>query len=312
MKKWTDEEIDYAFSLLEEFNQYSFVTRGLQDAGFDRTYDSVQKMFKRYEEESYPSGPKVLLLDIETLPIITYSWGIWKQNLSDFQIIEDWCLLSWSAKWLGDSYIYSDILTPNEAVNRKDKRICKTMWNLLDECDLVIAHNGDRFDLRKLNARFMNHRMDPPSPYLSIDTLKQSRRNFAFTTHKLDFLSQIISNKEKIKTDFALWRGCDNGDVSSLNKMLSYNKHDVLLLEEVYLSMLPWMKGIPNFALYTSSNKTICGHCGSSDLKKNGFYVTPANKYQSYKCMECGCFVRDRISSLSKEQKQNLKINLAK
>ena len=37
-----------------------------------------------------------------------------------------------------------------------NKRVLKSIWNLLDEADIVIGHNGDRFDLRKLRWRFIS------------------------------------------------------------------------------------------------------------------------------------------------------------
>ena len=41
---------------------------------------------------------------------------------------------------------------------------------LIDKADIVIAHNGDKFDLRKLNTRFLFHELGTPSSYQSIDT----------------------------------------------------------------------------------------------------------------------------------------------
>ena len=80
--------------------------------------------------------------------------------------------MSWSAKWLYDDKILSDVLTPKEAKERNDKRIIKSVWKLLNEADIVIAHNGDKFDLKKLKARFLSNGFVPPMPYKTVDTLK--------------------------------------------------------------------------------------------------------------------------------------------
>jgi len=40
--------------------------------------------------------PKILLFDIETAPILAYTWDIWDQNIALNQIKQDWFVLSWS------------------------------------------------------------------------------------------------------------------------------------------------------------------------------------------------------------------------
>ena len=49
--------------------------------------------------------PKILVLDIETSPIISHVWGLWDNNVSLNQVQTDWHLLSWAAKWLGEKEI---------------------------------------------------------------------------------------------------------------------------------------------------------------------------------------------------------------
>ena len=49
-----------------------------------------------------PSKLKVLLIDIESAPIQSYHWQLWKENISIEQVQVDWSILSFGAKWLGD------------------------------------------------------------------------------------------------------------------------------------------------------------------------------------------------------------------
>src|ERR1019366_7143841 len=97
---------------------------------------------------------KVLFMDIETAPLISYTWGIWDQNIGLNQIHSDWHVLSWSAKWLGSKDImYQD---QRKAKNiQDDKELLKRMWELLDEADVVVGQNSKSFDIKKLNARFI-------------------------------------------------------------------------------------------------------------------------------------------------------------
>src|ERR1700676_822797 len=95
-------------------------------------------------------GPKVLILDIETAPLLASCWGLFDQNISLEQIERDWFILAFSAKYLGDppsKTIYMD--QRNVKDMEDDSKLLKKVWQLLDECDICLTQNGVRFDLRK-------------------------------------------------------------------------------------------------------------------------------------------------------------------
>ncbi len=125
----------------------------------------------------------------------------------------------------------SDVVTPEESKNRDDKRVVKSIYKLLDEADIVIGHNGDRFDLRKLRWRFISHDMPPPSPFKIIDTLKVARREFFAPSYKQDFLTKYFKLENKLSTEFDLWTDCEAGIQERLDEMAEYNKHDVIGLD---------------------------------------------------------------------------------
>ncbi len=233
---------------------------------------------------------KVLLFDIETLPNKGYFWNVWQQNIPHTFITEPWHCLTWAAKWLYDNEIMSDALTPKEAKKHDDKRIVKGLWRLFDGADILIAHYGDGFDIPRMNTRFIIHKLNPPSPYRSIDTKKIASQRFAFNHNKLDALAREFGIGHKIKTDFDLWDDCYGGDKKALDKMLKYNKKDVILLEDVYLIMRPWAKSHPNMNLWQSEDG--CHACGSLKIHPKGYYTTNVNKYRTYQCV-CGAYSRE-------------------
>ena len=252
------------------------------------------------------NASKVLLFDIETTPMEVYVWSlIGNKYIQPNNIIQDWNVLSWSAKWLYDSEVISDVQTPQEAIERDDERIIKSLWHLIDEADILIAHNGDRFDIKKINTRFHINGLLPPSPYQSIDTLKAVKRSFAFSSNKLDYLGQLLTNKGKISTNFKLWTDCLLGKRQALNEMLAYNEEDVRLLEEVYLELRAWIKSHPNLGM--GGVGELCPTCGSDDIRYNGgYYTTAANRYLSYRCGDCGSLSRRLESELSVEDRRAL------
>jgi len=280
----------------------------------EETAKRYMRVVRGLENEPAPQKPaRVLVFDIETLPMVVYSWGLKVfGRLSPKNIIKETTVLSWAAKWLNESEIISDILTPKEAIARNDKRVIKKIWKLFEEADIVIAHNGDRFDIPKLNARFWKYNITPPLPYQTIDTLKQSFRNFGTDSHKQEYLTQFKKLPEKFETDFPLWVRCDNGDQASLNEMLAYNRQDVTGLEEMYYDMRPWMKSHPNMGMFVETDKSVCPTCGSENIKWGGYYNTTVSKFGSFRCNKCGAIGRCRQSSLTKEKRAGLVVSIAR
>jgi RNase H-like protein len=258
--------------------------------------------------------PKVLVFDIETSPLkaFVFQKSIWKANITDDQVISEWYMLCWSAKWLFDDEILSQRLAGREALGENDKRIVGGLWKLLDEADIVIAHNGDSFDIPNMNTRFIVQGYLPPSPYQTIDTKSVASKQFGFTHNSLDGLAKLFGLGEKKTTDFDLWKRCTDGDDEALEYMQEYNKGDVSLLEELYLKLRPWIKGHPNMGLYVDSTQSVCPNCGSTELSYTGkFYYTQTGKYETFRC-KCGAFGRSRKSSVEKEVRENLVVGLAK
>lgn len=240
---------------------------------------------------------KVLLLDLETSFLKGAVWGVWKQNVNWAGLdIKDKFLLSWAAKWLNDDYIYSDALYRHKKVYRSDptddSAICATLGELLEEADVVVAHNGDRFDIKRLKTRFLLNGMPPPSPFLTIDTLKIAKREFAFASNRLDHLGELLGVGRKIKTDFELWTNVvDKHDVKAFEEMVAYNEQDVLLLEDVYLKLRPYNTKAFNM---TRDGVPACNSCGDRGLQRYGWRHTPTGKYQKFKCTNCGHVQRSR------------------
>lgn len=258
------------------------------------------------------NGPKVLIFDIETAPILANVWDLWKQNVSINQIEKDWHVLSFAAKWLDKKrVIYRD--QRNNKKVEDDKELLEEIWELLDEADIVITHNGDGFDIPKLNARFILNGLQPPSSFKSIDTCRIAKKVFGFTSNKLEYLTGKLCKKyKKLKhkkfPGQELWTECLKGNKSAWKEMEKYNKFDVLSLEELYHKLIPWDSSI-NFNWYTDNNEHVC-KCGSKDLVKRGFAYTAKSKFRRYRCKKCGAEVRDTVNLFSREKRASLKTKI--
>lgn len=219
--------------------------------------------------------------------------GIWDLRVEYIQpdrIVKDWSILCYSAKWLFEPEIMGEVVTPEEAINRDEKSIIGGIWKLMDEAQIIVTQNGNNFDLKKLNTKFLKHGYPPPSQYFSVDTLAVARSRFSFTSNKLDELARIVLGIDgKIRMGMADWDRCAEGNPEYLNKMLTYCKRDVApLLEDLYLKFLPWISNHPNLNIYTNHDGDCCPKCESSDLSWNIEYGTPQGLWTGFRCNACG------------------------
>jgi hypothetical protein len=234
---------------------------------------------------------KILLFDIETSPSLGYVWGKWEQNVIQFK--HEWELLSFAYKWLDKKQVFC--LTRQDFDDRTEKSLITALWSLMDQADIIIAHNGDQFDNKKSKAKFIEYGLTPPSPYKTIDTKKVAKSQFMFNSNSLDDLGNLLKVGRKAQTGgFELWLGCMAGKSSSWKLMKQYNKQDVLLLEQVYLKLLPWINNHPNMA--QGLNTKACPKCGSTRLKSKGLIHTKTNSYRRFLCLGCGGNSRSRTA----------------
>lgn len=252
--------------------------------------------------------PKILIFDIETAPMESYHWGLWDQTIGLNMVKEDWTVLSWAAKWAGsEEVMYMDVRDQKDL--RDDKKILKGIWDLLDEADITVTQNGISFDHRKLNARFIQHGMKPPSSCRMLDTKRMAKKHFGFTSNKLEYMTDKLCTKyKKLKHakfgGFSLWKECMNGNPEAWQEMEDYNRYDVLSLEELFFKMLPWDNQV-DFNTYLDNCEMHICTCGSVDTVKKGFHYTRTGKYQKFVCKSCGKESRDRTNLLDKEKRKN-------
>ncbi len=249
------------------------------------------------------STPKILLFDIETTPLLSYTWRTWQSD--SIKLIEDFYVLCYSYKWLGQktTHVNSLIDYKNYKKNIKcDKDLMTDLWKLMDEADIVCGHNSDKFDVKKVNARFIQLGLGPYSPVRKIDTIKMARKEFGFTSNRLDDLGRFlgVGAKTANKGKLAMWFNCMAGNSTTEQKkawrdMIKYAKQDTVLLERVYNKLRPWSMPV-NLGMYVDSDEPVCPKCGHNKLMKRGYSMTNAGVYQRYQCKnpECRGYSRAR------------------
>jgi hypothetical protein len=245
---------------------------------------------------------RVLVWDIETSPLLAACWSQKVDWLPIGNVLRDQFIICGAWKWLGDKKVHTASCDPDhigaywrgETDEMPDKDTVSTLRNMVREAEFIVAHNGDRFDLRKLNGRVIYHGLAPLPSVRTVDTLKEVRKVAQFTSHRLDYLADVLTGEGKIKTDMDLWLRVMQGQKKAMREMLTYNKRDVVALEDVYLQLRPHMKSHPNCGVdhFLAEGVQVCALCGSENIQRAGFHKTQARAYERHLCKSCGAYSR--------------------
>lgn len=192
--------------------------------------------------------------------------------------------------WLGQKrpqwYSLPDYSTFKKDIH-SDKELCGELHRILSECDLVVAQNGDKFDLKMIRGRCWLNGYPPPPRNPSVDTLKIMRSEFKLDGYGLDAVGRAKGfGGKRPNTGKDLWRDCCNGKVSAFAEMGRYCNVDVIRLAQLYDSVKPWAKSHPNLSVITE--KPGCPVCQSKDIQRRGFNLARTRKTPRYHCQSCG------------------------
>lgn len=240
-------------------------------------------------EDLFPKRVRLLFYDIETAPMLAWIWQAKTEYVpASMTEGDDRFLLCWSAKWSDENRVHSARLTQKEARSQDDSKVVSSLAELMRQADYVVAHNGNRFDYKRVNARLLVNRLKPLGSVQMIDTLSIARQSFDLPYNNLNYLAEKLGFGSKFSTSFDLWRRCYFGDVPSLKEMEAYNRQDVILLEHVFHAMAPYAKTLPRLVDAADWRDELCPYCGSKEREKTGVHRTKMNNYPKWCCGNCG------------------------
>jgi hypothetical protein len=240
---------------------------------------------------------KILHVDLETAYIVGAVWQMWDTSVA--QTLQDPYILGFGYAWNHIDKVHwvgmSDFPSSYKKDHTNDKQIMLVLHKLIEEADVIVAHNAKAFDVKKIKGRFMFHGLSPTSPFKVVDT-KLVAKQFGFPSNKLDELSRVLLGERKMKHEgIELWTRCMDKkiDVAAWKMMGDYCKKDVILLKRLYQRMLPWVENHPNWNAYEELEMA-CTKCGSAQIKKEGFDYGKTTKVQMYSCRKCGGWSRGK------------------
>lgn len=233
-------------------------------------------------------NPRVLLFDIETRYICFRGWSTGKQYVDQKQIIvgQDQDIICLAYKWLGDPKIHS----LDWGLNKQDSsKMIEEFSKVVEQADIVLGYNSDRFDIRHINTQRLLSGKPPIDWPTSDDVFKQIKRLFYLPSYRLDYISKLLTGSGKASVEFNDWiEIVEKKSRKALDKMIKYNKRDVLKLEEVYNLIKSFLKPKLHVGLFNNQHKFSCPRCGDPRSQSKGARTTLAGKYQRRGCMSCG------------------------
>jgi len=235
----------------------------------------VKLQLKEAEMKPQEQGGKVLIYDIETSPNIGWFWRAgYKLNISPENITKERAIICVSYKWLGEDEVYS-LRWDNDQC---DKFLIEQFVEVMNEADLMVAHNGDRFDLKWIKTRALFHSITSMLiDYKSLDTLKLAKKKFNFNSNRLDYIAKYLGFEGKIKTTIGLWTDIVfKKDEQALKEMIEYCEEDVRQLEKVYCKLVGWEKPKFHAGVLEGKERFSSPISGGYNLKKIKETVTTA------------------------------------
>lgn len=256
-------------------------------------------------------NPKILYLDIENSRMViefeTYS--LYDNNrIHPRHIKHDWYITCAAWGWLDNTkkkikdiecVSVADFKAAYKKNFRDDVGVVKALHKVMKEADLIVGHNSDSFDIKKINYKFIKYGLEPLDLCPTVDTLKAAKKYFKSSSNSLYNLAKEFGVPMKIDLPPGVMHQADNGCEKSLKKLVAYNKGDIRAGASLYFKMLPYIKNHPNLNRIlgqkeTPKNITKCGSCGSKRIKKNGNAYTKNAKYQRHLCLACGSSTRGK------------------
>jgi hypothetical protein len=231
---------------------------------------------------------KRLFYDIETSFNVGVFWRTgYNITINPQDIIHERAIICICYKWEGEDTIHS--LTWSK--NQSDKAMIRDFIKIMNQADEIVAHNGDRFDLKWIRTRALLHDIDVMPAPKTIDTLKWAKKYFNFNSNKLDYIAQLLKVGAKMDTGgLELWKDIVfRKDQAALDKMVEYCKMDVQVLEGVFNKLNSYTMPQHNYAVQHGGDKFECPECNGSTFQYNRKTVTVAGTVHHWlKCRDCG------------------------
>lgn len=285
----TETDLDFIRRVYETSNSKEEAQSSLAKK-YNVTERSIRNWARRMNLNIMKSGmnhkSKILIYDIETSRATAEVWWTGKQYVGSNQIIEEPKIITVSWKWFGEDEVHH--LTWDD--NHSDEQLVKTFLKEYNKADMVIGFNNNNFDNRWVNARAMKYDFDVNTFVRSLDLMKESKRIFRLLGYSMAFSAMYsgVTMKQGHEGN-VMWAKIQRGTIEEqkeyLDKMIEYNKGDIVTTEDLYIRWRKYLGHVIHFGVFHGGEKWSCPNCGGEDVSLYKTTVTPAGTVQ--RIMQC-------------------------
>lgn len=254
--------------------------------------------------DSYAKAPtprqdesKILILDIERVKgeatVEFWDLGDFKNRRIHADDVNRWPrTICFAAAW----YSKPKVMFHAEWDAAGYEGMLHTAWRLYDEADVIVGHNLNGFDSKKLKAGWKELHLPAPSPWKTVDTLTVARREFGYESNTLDALCKRLGLASKTdRYDHELAKAACAGDRAAQRRIKAYNVGDIAATRALYVDLMGWMPSHPIIGSEVA-DELACGTCGSMELTRDGWWTAAVMQYALYRCDNCGQPIRSSHS----------------
>lgn len=251
----------------------------------------ISHLLQRNEIKKKKGDIKRLFFDIETSYYLVPTFSFWKVNIDPSNIVREKKIICICYKWQYEDKVHRLVWDSKQ----DDSKLIEKFIQVIKQADEIVAHNGDKFDMKELRTRALltNNLMFPV--YRTLDTLKKAKQYFRFPSNRLDYLGQALQVGRKLDHEgMKMWVDiCERKDKEALAKMVEYCEQDVILLEDVYTAISPYIYHNTNFAILKGGDRWDCPECASNNVRLSHTDATAMGVIRRHmKCCDCRKFFK--------------------
>lgn len=187
---------------------------------------------------SVGQAPKVMVFDFETKP-----GAYWYDDTTTTLVC------AWAAKFVGEPDVHSWFMLPDwllawahsqvGSARYTNRRLGMQLFSWFwDDADVVVTHNGKRFDVPIINGALDRLNLPALKPKTHIDTLCD-RHGSRGVKRSLEALAERYElPHEKLGVSSETWERAYEFEPAAIKTVLERAESDVLLTEELYVESI--------------------------------------------------------------------------
>lgn len=214
------------------------------------------------------SNDRILVYDIETSRVKADVWSTGKQYINHSQLRSKTTIISIAWKWIGQDEVYS--LTWDK--NHCDKKMLQEFLKSYNSASMVVGQNNNSFDNKLINTRSAYHKLHVDRFVKSFDIYRMAKRYFRLPSYSMAYMASYFGLTLKQSHEgIYMWEMIEYGNAEEkkeyLQKMVEYNKGDIVTTEELYLTLKPYFANVTNKAVASGLPKWACPITGSKNVR---------------------------------------------